>query len=58
MVTKDTKPLHKSDMTLTTMAVDLTEELNMEKDTIVNDTHVFNAWSCIVQNFIPCRISF
>ena len=43
MVTKDTKPLNKSDMTLTSdaMAVDLTEELNMEKDMIVND--VFNA---------------
>ena len=38
MVSKDTKPLSEmSEMVLTTMIGDLSKELNMGEDTIVND---------------------
>ena len=37
MVSKDTKPLNMSEMVLTAMIGDLSKELNMGEDTIVND---------------------
>lgn len=37
MVTKDIKPLNKSEMILSATVGGLSEELNMGEDTIVND---------------------
>ena len=46
MANKDTKPLNKSDLVISSVAADLSEELNMEEDRIVvNNILIISSWT-------------
>ena len=62
MANKDTKALNKSDLVISSVAADLSQELNMEEDRLVNNViFILSSWTIwqlpFLQNLIFLSLS-